>query len=108
MPRLGIEGYPIAYAEAGPQHGAPPPLVHGTLPGQMHEGRRPCSRAPVQAPALLPGGAERPPQFGLSLDALEQAMPDARRVTIARAAHGLNHDNAEEFNRAVLDFLAAY
>lgn len=82
-----------------------------TLLGQMHEGRRPYSRAAaqaIQAPTLLLGGAESQPQFGMILDALEQAMPDARRVTIARATHGLNHDNPEDFNRAVLDFLAAY
>jgi pimeloyl-ACP methyl ester carboxylesterase len=40
------------------------------------------------------------------MDALEGAMPNARRVTIAHATHGLNHDNPEDFNAAVLEFLA--
>jgi pimeloyl-ACP methyl ester carboxylesterase len=40
------------------------------------------------------------------LDALEQAMPNAARVTIARAAHSVQADNPAEFNASVLAFLA--
>lgn len=75
----------------------------------MDERRAPYSRAAaksIQTPTLLLGGDRSQPQFGLTLDALEKVMPVVRRVTIPRATHGLNHDNASEFNRAVLDFLA--
>ena len=34
-------------------------------------------------------------------------MPNARRVTIARAAHSVQADNPADFNAAVLAFLAA-
>lgn len=81
-----------------------------TLLGQLHERRAPYSRAAAQSiatPTLLLGGADSQPHFGVILNALEQAMPSTRRVTIARATHGLNHDNPEDFNRAVLEFLAA-
>jgi pimeloyl-ACP methyl ester carboxylesterase len=40
------------------------------------------------------------------LDALEGAMPNAQRVTIKRAAHSVQADNASAFNAAVLAFLA--
>ncbi len=81
-----------------------------TLLGQLHERRAPYSRAAAQsiaAPTLLLGGADSQPHFGVIMDALETAMPNTRRVAIARATHGLNHDNPEDFNRAVLDFLTA-
>jgi pimeloyl-ACP methyl ester carboxylesterase len=52
------------------------------------------------------GGDQSQPQFGRILDALEGVMPDAKRVTIARAAHSVQADNPADFNAAVLAFLA--
>lgn len=81
-----------------------------TMLGQIHEARRPYSRAAalsVRTPTLLMGGANSQPQFGLILDALQRVMPNVRRVTIARATHGLNFEQPAAFNAAVLDFLAS-
>jgi esterase len=76
----------------------------------VHERRAPYSRpaaASIQAPTLLLGGEISQPQFGRIIDALEKVIPDVRRRTIPRATHSLNIDNPEDFNAAVLDFLAA-
>jgi pimeloyl-ACP methyl ester carboxylesterase len=35
-------------------------------------------------------------------------MPDTQRVTVPQATHGLNYDNPDFFNKAVLDFLAKH
>lgn len=81
-----------------------------TLLGQVDERRAPYSLAAaqaIQAPTLLLGGAQSQPQFGRIMDALERTIPHVRRVTIARATHGLNNDNPADFNAAVLEFLAA-
>jgi pimeloyl-ACP methyl ester carboxylesterase len=80
-----------------------------TLLGQVNEQRKPYSRAEAAGIAirtLLVGGDQSQPHFGVILDALEGAMPNARRVTIPRAAHSVQADNPEDFNAAVLGFLA--
>lgn len=82
-----------------------------TLLGQMDEQRKPYSRAAAEAiriPTLLLGGDRSQPQFAKVMDALGQIMPDTRRVTVPHATHGLNHDNPDFFNQAVLDFLASH
>lgn len=82
-----------------------------TLIGQMNEQRKPYSRAAAEAirvPTLLLGGAESQPQFGKIIDALVRVMPDTQRVTVPKATHGLNYDNPDFFNKAVLDFLAKH
>ncbi|MBR0661809.1 alpha/beta fold hydrolase [Neoroseomonas oryzicola] len=79
-----------------------------TLLGQINEQRKPYARAEAQGiatPTLLIGGAQSQPQFGRILDALEPTMPNATRVTIARAAHSVQADNPADFNAAVLAFL---
>lgn len=81
-----------------------------TLLGQINEGRAPFSRAAAEAirlPTLLVGGADSQPNFAATLDALERAIPGARRVTIPQAAHAMSRDNPAAFNAAVLEFLAA-
>jgi pimeloyl-ACP methyl ester carboxylesterase len=81
-----------------------------TLLGQVNEQRRPYSRAEAEGIAirtLLVGGDQSQPQFGRILDALEGAMPNARRETIPKAAHSVQADNPAAFNAAVLAFLAA-
>jgi pimeloyl-ACP methyl ester carboxylesterase len=79
-----------------------------TLLGQVNEQRRPYSRAEATGIAirtLLVGGNQSQPQFGVILDALEAAMPNATRVTIPNAAHSVQADNPAAFNAAVLAFL---
>jgi esterase len=79
-----------------------------TLLGQINEQRKPYARAEAQGiatPTLLIGGAQSQPQFGRILDALEPVIPNATRVTIARAAHSVQADNPADFNAAVLAFL---
>jgi esterase len=79
-----------------------------TLLGQVNEQRKPYSRAEaagIGIRTLLAGGDQSQPQFGIILDALEKAMPNATRVTIPRAAHSVQADNPAAFNAAVLDFL---
>ncbi len=82
-----------------------------TLLGQMNEQRKPYSRAAAEAiriPTLLLGGADSQPNFAKIIDALIRYMPDTQRVTVPKATHGLNYDNPDFFNKAVLDFLAAH
>lgn len=81
-----------------------------TLLGQINEQRKPYARTEAQGihiPTLLVGGANSQPQFGRILDALEANMPDARRVTIARAGHSVQAENPADFNAAVLEFFGA-
>ncbi len=80
-----------------------------TLLGQIKEQRKPYARAEAAGIAvrtLLVGGDQSQPQFGRILDALEGVIPNAQRVTIARAAHSVQADNPSDFNAAVLRFLA--
>jgi esterase len=82
-----------------------------TLAGQIHEQRRPFSRAAaedVRVPTLLVHGANTQPSFIAIIDALERTMPGfAGRVSIPDAAHGMSSDNPAAFNAAVLAFLEA-
>ncbi|HWK71029.1 MAG TPA: alpha/beta hydrolase [Burkholderiaceae bacterium] len=59
----------------------------------------------LQCPVLLIGGANSPPRYGSRLDALEQALVQASRVTIPLASHGMNLANPKAFNQAVARFL---
>ncbi len=79
-----------------------------TLLGQVNEQRKPYSRSEaegIRIRTLLAGGDQSQPQFGVILDALEKAMPNATRVTIPKAAHSVQADNPAAFNAAVLNFL---
>lgn len=58
-------------------------------------------------PTLLMGGERSPPLFAGNLQRLAELLPQARRVTIARAAHPLNVENATLFNRELQAFLTA-
>ena len=60
----------------------------------------------VTAPALLVTG-ERSPSYPLRLtDRLQQLLPNAERVEIARASHAMTEENPSAVNEAILDFLA--
>nr|WP_224788732.1 alpha/beta hydrolase [Pandoraea terrae] len=79
-----------------------------TLIGQVKEPRTPLpidALGALQAPVLLLGGALSPAPYPAILDALAQALPDARRMMIPQASHGMNLANVVAFNRAVEAFI---
>jgi len=80
-----------------------------TLLGQARERRTPIDPAELRGlsvPTLLIGGERSPPAFAAQLDLLQQALPTAQRVSVPRAAHPMNVENATVFNRSVLAFLS--
>ncbi|WP_258005666.1 alpha/beta fold hydrolase [Castellaniella caeni] len=62
--------------------------------------------AALACPLLLVGGANSPAKYGTRQDRLQQLVPQAQRVRIALAAHGMNLANPRAFNRAILQFAA--
>lgn len=79
-----------------------------TLIGQVAEPRAPLpidALGALHAPVLLMGGAESPAPYPDVLDALAHAMPEARRMVIQDASHGMNLANPIAFHRAVDAFL---
>jgi esterase len=81
-----------------------------TLIGQASEGRMPYSRAAaasIRTPTLLLNGADTRPSFIATVEALARVMPDARRVIIPDATHGLITEQPALVAAAVLEFLAA-
>lgn len=80
-----------------------------TMLGQMHENRKPFSRAAAEAitaRTLLINGDQTRPNFIAVVEALAGVMPDARREVIAGATHTVPTDQPGAFNAAVLGFLA--
>lgn len=59
----------------------------------------------LTSPVQLIGGEFSPPRYGERISRLAQTLPQAERVTVPRAAHGMNLANARYFNDAVLAFL---
>lgn len=59
----------------------------------------------IAGPVLLVGGELSPPRYGDRIEALQRLLPQARRIVVPRAAHGMNLANARYFNDAVLSFL---
>lgn len=59
----------------------------------------------LHSPLLLVGGEFSPQRYGSRIDALKATLPQARRVIVPQAAHGMNLGNARYFNDAVLKFL---
>lgn len=79
-----------------------------TLIGQVNEPRTPLpidALGALQAPVLLMGGANSPQPYPAVLHALAQALPEARRMTIQDASHGMNLANPIAFHSAVNAFL---
>ena len=60
----------------------------------------------IDMPVFLLGGANSPDRYRHRLDVLERLLPQARRVTVPLAAHGMNLANPRAFNEQVLQFLA--
>lgn len=65
----------------------------------------PAEIASIRCPTLLVEGARSPRLFSRLLDALQELMPTAERVTIPKASHMVHEDNPAAFNRAVEAFL---
>lgn len=81
-----------------------------TLIGQGQEGRVPYTRASAEAlrpRTLLIDGALAEAPFRRVADGLAHTIPQVKRITLPRAAHLLNWDDATGFNAAVLEFLGA-
>jgi pimeloyl-ACP methyl ester carboxylesterase len=60
----------------------------------------------VRVPTLLVEGSRSPAVFHRLNDALQQCLPDARRVKIDDASHLIHEDNAPAYVAAVEDFVA--
>ncbi|HEY4175401.1 MAG TPA: alpha/beta hydrolase [Kofleriaceae bacterium] len=60
--------------------------------------------ATVQLPVLLLGGERSFEYFAPTLDALERALPNARRITVPNAGHMLHAEAHRTFTQLVTDF----
>lgn len=61
----------------------------------------------IRVPTLILSGARDHPQARTNADRTEAAIPNATKVRLPGAAHLVNVDQPEPFNRAVLKFLSA-
>ena len=80
-----------------------------TLIGQIHENRRPYSKADAQSikpPTLFIGGAETKGMLPAITRALSPHVPAARTAMIEGARHWMFEQAPQEFCRIVLEFLA--
>ena len=59
-------------------------------------------------PVLLVEGEISPRMFGVITDELSRVLPEAERVTIPAASHGMHGQNPAGYNEAVLAFQAQY
>ena len=66
----------------------------------------PQHAAGIKPPTLLLGGEQTPAIFRITIEELQKALPDARRVTLPGLSHGLHLENPEPLAEAVSDFLA--
>lgn len=81
-----------------------------TLIGQIHEDRRPFTRAEaeaIRAPALLIGGELTRGMLPIVLKALAGAIPGARREMIPNATHSMFEQAPVGFSEIVVEFLRA-
>jgi non-heme chloroperoxidase len=58
----------------------------------------------LPVPVLLVEGKVSPRIFGIVTDELGRVLPEAERVTISAASHGMHAQNPTEYNEAVLAF----
>jgi len=61
----------------------------------------------LRTPTLLLNGDHDVPMALLVADSLERRLPHVRRVTITNGGHGAHFQQPEQFNRALLDFVAS-
>lgn len=59
----------------------------------------------LQMPVLLINGDKSPELFVKLVDTLHSLLPNVKRYQLPNSSHGLQLENPEEFNNAVLDFL---
>jgi pimeloyl-ACP methyl ester carboxylesterase len=81
-----------------------------TLIGQIHEDRRPFTRAEaeaIRAPVLLIGGELTRGMLPIVLKALAGAIPGARREMIPNATHSMFEQAPVGFSEIVVEFLRA-
>jgi pimeloyl-ACP methyl ester carboxylesterase len=81
-----------------------------TLLGQIHENRKPFSKADAQSigtPTLFIGGAETPGVLPAITRALSPHVAGARTATIPGAGHWMFEQAPQQFCEIVLGFLAA-
>jgi pimeloyl-ACP methyl ester carboxylesterase len=63
--------------------------------------------ATITVPALLLGGSETPPPLRAALDALENVLPDCRRIEIAGEGHVAHLSSPEQVAAAVAELAGA-
>lgn len=61
--------------------------------------------AEIKVPALVVAGALDHPEILRAADVMVAEIPDSKKLVLADSAHVPNMEQAEAFNRAVLDFL---
>lgn len=59
----------------------------------------------IQVPTLLLSGENSPAIYGLMHTALTACLPRHQMITLPSASHGMQRDNPQAFNKAVLEFL---
>jgi pimeloyl-ACP methyl ester carboxylesterase len=99
---LGPEGQDYA-AKVYPHLRDDQPMVNARPEGQIEL----SDMAALPMPALLIDGAESPPNAGAVLDAIQGALPGARRRTIAGAGHLSPVTHWREVLAELQDFFAA-
>jgi pimeloyl-ACP methyl ester carboxylesterase len=80
-----------------------------TLIGQLHENRKPYSKADaraIQAPTLFIGGADTSGYLPGITRALAPEVPNAKAVLIPGTRHWMFEQAPEEYCRVVMEFLA--
>jgi pimeloyl-ACP methyl ester carboxylesterase len=60
----------------------------------------------IQVPTLIVVGSLDHPELLRAADVMREQIPEAEKIIIDAAAHMLNMEKPDEFNRIVLDFLA--
>jgi pimeloyl-ACP methyl ester carboxylesterase len=79
-----------------------------TPPEQYYASGTPEDVARLHLPLLLLEGERSPAMFGRVTDELARARPDAERLTIPAASHGMHGQNPSAYNAVVLDFLGKH
>ena len=80
-----------------------------TLLGQVHEARKPYSKADMAAiktPTLLIGGADTTGSLSTMWRVMAEHIAGARTAVIPNARHWMFENDPQEFCRVVMDFLA--
>ncbi len=73
-------------------------------------GQLPASQrlSEVRVPTLVIAGEKDAPAARANYDNWAKGIPEAKKVVVAGAAHLVNIDQPQEFNRIVLEFLSKF